>query len=174
MKRSSRVYIELTSDQDKQLQELELSPLINAKVRLRASILRLSNQGFNVTKLSQHFNRSVQSIHNDFKRWHEQGIQGLTNGKTTGRPTKFTPEIETLIKQKLSEERIWNAQLLCQAVQESLNVKLTIEPMRLKLRELGYTWKRARYSSGKPPSPEVFKQHYGSLETLKKGLWISD
>ena len=109
MKRSSRVYIELTSDQDKQLQELELSPLINAKVRLRASILRLSNQGFNVTKLSQHFNRNIQSIHNDFKRWQEQGIQGLTNGKTTGRPTKFTLEIEELIKQKLSEERIWNA-----------------------------------------------------------------
>jgi transposase len=169
MKRSSKIFINLTAEQDRQLQELELSPLINAKVRLRASILRLSNQGFNVTKLSQHFNRSIQSIHNDFKRWQEQGIQGLTNGKTTGRPTKFTPEVETLIKQKLSEERIWNAQLLCEAVEQSLNIKVTIEPMRLKLRELGYTWKRARYSSGKPPSPEVFQVHQKSLETLKKG-----
>ncbi len=116
---------------------LERNPLINAKVRLRASILRLSHQGFNVAKLSQHFNRSIQSIHNDFNRWQELGIQGLTSGKTTGRPTKFTTEIETLITQKLSQERIWNAQLLCEAVQEDLNVKLTIEPMRRKLRELG-------------------------------------
>lgn len=173
MKRASTTFAKLTVEQDKQLQELELNPLINAKVRLRASILRLSNQGFNVAKLSQHFNRSIQSIHNDFKRWQELGIQGLTNAKTTGRPTKFSAEIETLIKQKLSEERIWNAQLLCEAVQESLNIKITIEPMRRKLRELGYTWKRARYSSGKPPNPEVFQEHHGSLETLKKGLWIS-
>jgi transposase len=170
MKRTSKIFISLTTAQDKQLQELELNPLINSKVRLRASILRLSNQGFNVTKLSQHFNRNIQSIHNDFKRWREQGIQGLTNGKTTGRPSKFTPEVEALIKQKLSEERIWNAQLLCEAVEQSLNIKVTIEPMRLKLRELGYTWKRARYSSGKPPTQEVLKVHRGSLETLKKGL----
>ena len=79
-----------------------------------------------------------------------------------------------MIKQKLSEERIWNAQLLCEAVEQSLAIKITIEPMRLKLRELGYIWKRARHSSGKPPSPEVFGQHRGSLETLKKGHWISD
>lgn len=172
MPKTPQIFIQLSTEQDKQLQELELNPLINAKVRLRASILRLSHQGFNVAKLSQHFNRSIQSIHNDFNRWQELGIQGLTSGKTTGRPTKFTTEIETFITQKLSEERIWNAQLLCEAVEESLNVKLTIEPMRRKLRELGYTWKRARYSSGKPPSQEVFQLHQKSLETLKKGLWI--
>jgi transposase len=173
MARTPKTYVHLTPEQDKQLQTLELNPNINATVRLRASILRLSNQGFSVLKLSQHFNRHKQSIHNDFKRWTELGLQGLTNGKTTGRPAHFTPEIESFIRQKLSEDRIWNAQLLCDEVQQSLNVKLSREPMRLKLLEMGFSWKRARYSSGKPPTKEVVLEHRANLETLKKGLWKS-
>jgi hypothetical protein len=46
MPKGSTIFIHLTEEQDKQLRTLELSPNINHKVRLRASIYRLKLQGF--------------------------------------------------------------------------------------------------------------------------------
>ena len=48
-------FLELTPEQDEALRELELSPVVNAKVRLRASIVRLNGAGWGVPKLVTHF-----------------------------------------------------------------------------------------------------------------------
>ena len=75
---------------------------------------------------------------------------------------------------KLAEDRLWNSALLSEAVREQFGVRLGREVIRLKLLELGYSWKRARYAPGKQADPEVVAEHRASLETLKKGHWSSD
>lgn len=165
-------YLQLSPEQDLILRNLELSPLINPKVRLRISIIRLNNNGWNAKKLAQHFNRNQQSIHNDLDRYEQRGIAGLIDGKTTGKPGKFTPEIIAFIQTQLEKERVWNSKLLCEAIEKEFNVSLQPDAVRVKLQSLGYTWKRARYSPGKTPDPNVIAIHKAELEVLKKGLWI--
>lgn len=55
-------YVNLTPRQDERLRELEAGPGINAKVRLRASIVRLNGAGWTAPKLARHFGRSLQAV----------------------------------------------------------------------------------------------------------------
>lgn len=167
-------FLSLTPEQDEALRELELSPRLNVKVRLRASIIRLNHAGWGVPKLVTHFGRDPQTIHNDLNRFEQFGVEGLIDGKAPGNKPSVTPEIEAFLHLKLAEDRVWNSSLLSEAVREQFGVKLGREVIRLKLLELGYSWKRARYAPGKQADPEVVAEHHASLATLKRGHWSSD
>lgn len=164
-------FLRLTSEQDEALRELELSPLVNAKVKLRASIIRLNGAGWSAGRLAEHFGRNPQSIHNDLNRFEKGGVSGLADGKAEGAKPKFTSEIEAFLHTKLAEERIWNSALLSEAIEEKFGVSLRREAIRVKLLELGYSWKRSRYAPGKTADPKVVAEHQASLETLKRGRW---
>ena len=167
-------FLKLAPEQDGGLRELELNPLINAKVRLRASIIRLNHAGWGVPRLVAHFGRNPQSIHNDLDRFEAFGVAGLTDGKAPGTKPSVTPDIERFMQTKLSEDRVWNSSLLGEAIEAAFGVKLGREVIRLKLLELGYSWKRARYVPSKHADSEAVAEHQASLETLKKGHWSSD
>lgn len=164
-------FLELTPEQDEALRELELSPVVNAKVRLRASIVRLNGAGWGVPKLVTHFGRNPQSIHNDLDRFERSGVAGLADGKAPGNKPSVTPEIKTFLETKLSEDRVWNSTLLSEVVAEQFGIKLGREVIRVTLLELGYRWKRTRYAPGKQAAPDVVVEHSASLETLKRGHW---
>ena len=162
-------FIQLTDKQDMELLTLEKSHLVNSKIRLRASIIRLSNARWSVDKLSQHFQRSRQAIRQDLVRFEQQGIVGLTSGKSTGKPTKFTPEIIAFLKTQLELDRVWNSSLLSEAIEEKFNVNIARETIRVKLLELGYAWKRTRYIPSKKPNEKIVSEFKADLDTLKKG-----
>lgn len=164
-------FLELTVEQDEALRELEVSPVVDAKVRLRASIIRLNSAGWSAPRLAAHFGRNLQSVHNDLDRFEEHGISGLADGKAMGATPKVTPEMATFMHSKLEEDRIWNSTLLGEAIEQAFGVSLGREAIRVKLMELGYTWKRTRYAPGKQADPEVVAEHRASLETLKRGHW---
>jgi transposase len=164
-------FLHLTAEQDEALRELEVSPVVNAKVRLRASIIRLNNAGWSAPKLAIHFGRNLQSIHNDLNRFEQLGVEGLADGKATGKKPKLTAEIEAFLHTKLALERIWNSTLLGEAIEKEFGVSLKREAIRVKLLELGYSWKRTRYAPGRKADSEVVAEHQASLETLKKGRW---
>jgi transposase len=164
-------FLKLAPEEDGVLRELELNPLMNAKVRLRASIIRLNHAGWGVPRLVAHFGRNPQSIHNDLDRFEAFGVAGLADGKAPGTKPSVTREIERFMQCKLAEERVWNSSLLGEEIEASFGVKLGREVIRVKLLELGYSWKRARYAPGKQADPKVVAAHQASLETLKKGHW---
>lgn len=166
------IFIQLTDEQNTELLALEKNPLINNKVRLRASIIRLSSTGFSIEELSQHFQRCTQAIRDDLARYDQLGIVGLVDGKKTGKPGKFTLEIETFLKTQLDLDRVWNSSLLSEAVKQEFNVTISSEGIRVKLLEFGYSWKRTRYSPGKTPDENVVHKFKADLDTLKKGHWI--
>lgn len=152
----------LSTSQDETLRELETSLVVNAKVRLRASIIRLSHHGWTVPKLARHFGRGLQTIHNDLTRFEQFGVEGLSDGKAPGNKPSVTPEITAFLHCKLAEDRVWNSSLLSEAVREQFGAFLGREVIRLKLVELGYRWKRARYAPGKQADPEVVAEHQAS------------
>ena len=164
-------FLKLTPAQDEALRELELSPVVDAKVRLRASIVRLNHAGWGVPKLVTHFERNPQSVHNDLDRFEQMGVAGLSDGKAPGNQPSITPEIKTFLETKLAEDQVWNSTLLGEAVREQFGVKIGREAIRVTLLELGYRWKRTRYAPGKQPDPDMVVEHRASLETLKRGHW---
>lgn len=163
-------FVRLTLEQDAQLRDVEKNPLLNAKVRLRASIVRLSNQNFSLSRLCLHFGRSERAVRNDLRRYEQHGLAGLADGKSPGAPSLFTAEMTAFVQEKLLEDRIWNCALLLDATLKRFGVRVERETMRLKVRSLGYSWKRTKYVPSKTPNPEVLAEHQASLETLKKGL----
>ncbi len=164
-------FLHLAAEQDEALRELEVSLVVNTKIWLRASIIRLNNAGWSAPKLATHFGRNLQSVHNDLSRFEQFGVEGLADGKAMGAKPKVSAEIKAFLQTKLGEDRVWNSTLLGEAVEEQFGVSLGREVIRVKLLELGYSWKRTRYAPGKTTDPAVVAEHQASLETLKRGRW---
>jgi transposase len=167
-------YIHLTQEEDAQLRTLEQAQGLDKKVRLRASIVRLSHAGWSVARLAQHFGRGNKTIHQDFERWEGQKIAGLADGRAPGNPSKVTAEMSAYLGVCLSEERAWNCEQLSRALQERFEVEVKREAIRTKLMALGYSWQRARYEPGKEVDPEVLREAKASIETLKRGHWTNN
>lgn len=164
-------FLQLTVEEDTALRTLERSDGIQAKVRLRASIIRLNAAGMSVPRLVEHFQRNPQSIHNDLDRYETQGIAGLADGRSPGPPSRLTPDMEQHLQERLAEPRVWNSDLLSEALQERFGVSVSRDAVRVRLRALGYSWKRGRYAPGQTLDPAVVQEHRASIETLKRGHW---
>lgn len=164
-------YVRLSEAEDEQLRLLEQAPGIKPKVRLRASIVRLSNQGWTVPRLAAYFRRNPQSIHNDLDRWEERGVEGLKDGSAPGNPSKITPEMESYLRECLNGERSWDCSQISQALREKYGVEVKREAIRVKLHAMGYSWQRSRYESGKEPDAQAVQRAQDNIETLKRGRW---
>lgn len=166
-------FIKLSPEEDSQLRQLEQAHGIHPKVRLRASILRLSNQGFTVAQLVRHFDRDNITIYQDFNRWEQSKLQGLVDGKARGNPSKFTPQITTFVQELFKQDRAFSCSQLTELIKAQFQVSIAREAMRVQLLELGYTWQRSRYVPEKPTDPEIVRQSHVAIESLKKGHWKS-
>lgn len=71
------------------------------------------------------------------------------------------------MRDKLGEDRCWNAGQLVEAIAETFGLSMDEESVRRNLKQLGYAWKRDRYVAGQP-DPEL-RRAQAALETLKRG-----
>lgn len=163
-------HLRLSSEEDEQLRRVEQSEHFRPKVRLRAQVVRLNAAGWSRRKIAKHTGRTYGTVCQDLKRWHERGVDGLTDAPATNQPEKLTAKMRELVLDKLQEERTWTCRQLVEAVEQKFKVSVSAEGMRKRVRELGYCWKRTRYVPCKEIAPEVEREHRASLETLKRGL----
>lgn len=161
--------IKLTEEEDLQLREIEQSPYLRSKVRLRAQVLRLSNRGSNIRAIHSNTGRSRASIARDFERFGERGFEGLADGTAPGNPPLITEEARRYMEERLTEERTWNATQLAEALGEEFGLLVTPEAVRQHLRSMGYSWKRTRYVPNKAPDPDAEREAREDLEAFKRG-----
>ncbi len=148
---------------------IEQSAELRPKVKLRATVLRLSNQGWEIERIVNYTGRSRFSILRDFNRWEAQGVEGLVDGTPPGKPLKVTEEVRGFLKDKLEEERAWNAAQLADEVAERCELQVHAETIRHHLHQMGYSWKRSRYVPAQPAAPQEERAARAALETLKGG-----
>lgn len=164
-------FIRLRQEDNDRLREMEQNPHINAKVKLRAQILRLSHTGMSIQSITEHVGRSRDMVCATFKRWEEEGYKGLADQwKNENKRLVMTNEIKAFVEEKLAEERTWSCSQLSEAIKEAFDVDIGIEGIRKQLHKMGYSWKRGRYIPAKEIDPAEKKRHEASLETLKRGL----
>lgn len=166
---SAKRYINLTPEEDEQLRQVEQATGLRAKVKLRATVLRLSNQGWDIERLVKYTKRSRWSILRDFDRWEALGIEGLADGTPPGNPLQVTEEVQAFVQEKLAEDRAWNASQLADEVAQRFTLQLHPQTIRHHLHLMGYLWKRTRYVPAQAPDPEAEHAARAALETLKRG-----
>ncbi len=165
-------FIKLSEEENEKLRALEQNPHIHRKVRLRAQLLRLSNQGTSMQGISHYVGKSYDSVRDSFERWEKSGYRGLADRfEHQGQQPVVTQAVKTFMQKKLSEERTWTCQQLSEVINEHHGVKVGAEGIRLRLREMGYSWKKGRFVPAKRPSEDELKHHKAALDTLKKGRW---
>ena len=140
------------------------------KVRLRAQVLRLSGRGESVQRIAPYTGRSQASVLRDLDRWEERRFEGLADGSTApGNPPRVTEEVRGFLRERLCEQRTWNATQLAEAVEERFGIGVSPEAIRQHLLAMGYRWKRTRYVPSKEPDPEEEQRAREELEELKRG-----
>lgn len=114
--------------------------------------------------------RSEASVLRDLDRWEERGFGGLADGTAPGNPPRITGEVRAFMKEKLSEERTWNASQLAEAIADRFGIGVGPEAVRQHLLAMGFRWKRTRYVPSRPPDPEGEREAASDLEELERGL----
>lgn len=163
-------FVQLEPQEDIKLREIEQAPYLRPKVRLRAQVLPLSNQGATIERIAAYTGRSRVSIARDLDRWQERGLEGLADASAPGNPPRITEGVRAFLKEKLSEERTWNATQLVEVLKERFGLRVTSEAIRQHLISMGYRWKRTRYVPSQPPDPEEEQKAKSELQGLKRGL----
>ena len=164
-------FIKLSQAENEKLRALEQNPHIHWKVRLRVQMLRLSHEGASMQGISQYVGKSYDTVRTTFARWETEGYAGLSDHfEHQGQNPLITEAIKTFMKAKLEEERTWTCQQLAAVINEDYGVKVGSEGIRLRLREMGYSWKRGRFVPAKRPGEDELKHHKAALDTLKRGL----
>jgi transposase len=126
--------------------------------------LRLSNQGATIERIAAYTGRSRVSIGRDFDRPQEHALEGLADLTAPGNPPRITEGVRAFLKEKLSEERTWNATELLEVLKERFGLQVTAEAIRQHLISMGYRWKRTRYVPSQPPeTPKKSKKQKASF-----------
>lgn len=166
-------FVRLESEDDIRLREVEQDSLLKQKVRLRAQVLRLSGRGESVERIAAYTGRSRMSVCRDLDRWEERGFEGLADGTAPGNPPRVSGEARALLRERLAEERTWNAAQLAESLEERFGAgaRVSAEAIRQHLLSMGYSWKRTRYVPSKEPDPEEERKAREEIEALKGGPW---
>ena len=128
--------------------------------------IRLNSKGHNIDWLVEHFKRSRSTVEDDLNRFEQHGIERLADGQAPGQPAKITTEIAVFLERNPLEDRTWNCSQLAQEIQTEFSAEIKRDTIRVKLLELGYSWKRGRYSPGKTLDPTVVAKHKEELKEL--------
>lgn len=175
MAKRGRRFIELSQAENEKLRALEQNAPINAKVRLRAQILRLSNQRMSLEQISEHVAKNYETLRRTFNRWEKEGYAGLADHyEAHGQKPVITDAITSFMETKLVAQRTWTCEQLSAAIAESYGVKVGAEGIRKRLKAMGYSWKKGRFVPAKRPDEDDLKHHKAALDTLKKGRWSKD
>jgi len=161
--------VQLTSEEDTRLRQLEMDPSQPKKVRLRAQIVRLAHAGWHPAQIATYVRRHEQVVKQDLRRFREQGEKGLADKPRPTKPPTWNAQIERFVRDCLAQERAWTCNQLSEAIHEQLQVELKREALRLRLKQMGYTWQRTRYVPAKEADPEEVALAEQLLEVLKKG-----
>ncbi len=169
---SAPIFIRLTPEEDARLLELEKSPLVHPKVRLRALEIRLSARGWTAPEIAQFVGRGHSTVLLDLRRWIERRFEGLADGKAPGAAPKITPEVEAYLQELVAQDRTWTAAQLCEALFQRFGLVVDRSTVSRHLRRLGYVDKRTRYVPVGQPEPEEVERFRDEESRAKRGrLW---
>jgi len=153
----------MLSDRQRALLRDQLQTTVDAQVCRRSGALLRLDEGRTVAEVAYEFGVTRQTIYNWRNRW-EDDCRKLADAHRSGRPTKWTAEVIADLEAALDQSPRdygfqmmgWTSGLLRTYLQQTHGLEVSPDSIRSKLHELGYVWKRFRYTL--KPDPERVKK----------------
>ena len=149
----------------------------DVRMRLRYDVIKLYLKGRTKTEIADTFDITYQTVRNYINAYKEAGIEGLTIGRSSGRPTKLSNEQEQRLYECISTQMPkdvgfepfvnWTAPLACQWVKKEFGLTLSERGMRDIFYRLKLSYTRPTYTL-KKADPEKQKEFLADFEALKK------
>ena len=134
----ARLRIFLTTDEERTLRELRTAKTVPQRVKDRASMLRLNNQGLYVEEIAAYFDCNKQTVRETIHRWQKRGLGGLWEAQGRGQKTSWQEEDLEYLEQCLKkEQRTYNSKQLATKLAQDRKVKLSPEHLRRVLKKRG-------------------------------------
>lgn len=134
----ARIQVSLNAEEERTLWELESADGVGRRLRERARIIRLSNEGWFVERIAAHLHKGKETVRRVLKRWQREGLGGLWERSGRGRQAKCSEKdieyLETCIRE---DERSYNSVQLAKKLEAERGVKLHPEYLRQRLKKRG-------------------------------------
>ena len=132
----ARLRIFLNAEEEKTLRELRTAKTVPQRVKDRASMLRLNNQGLYVEDIAAYFDCNRQTVRETIHRWQKHGLGGLWEAQGRGQKRSWQEEDLEYLEQCLKkEQRTYNSKQLAAKLAQDRKVKLSPEHLRRILKK---------------------------------------
>ncbi len=131
------IRINLTSEEDQQLQEISLAEGIPRRSKLRAMAVRLNADGWTVPKIARHLHQNEHTIRSTIRRWQAQGREGLWEAPRPGRQPRWQAADLQAVETWLAQPRSYTSRQLCQKLASERGVLLSQRQMSRLLQKRG-------------------------------------
>jgi len=140
-----------------------LQTTTDAQVCRRCGALLSLDEGHSATEVAGEFGVTRQTLYNWRQRLHDDALS-LADQSRSGRPAKWKPEHLAGLEDALARSPRdfgfqmvgWTAGLLKTMLIQTHGLQVSEDSVRDKLHELGYVWKRFRYTLR--PDPQRVKK----------------
>jgi len=147
-----------------------------AKVRQRATVIRLLHLGHKPEAVAEQQMVSVPTIYNWHKLWREQGIEGLANKPKTVRPSKATEAYCRKLEEMLEKEpteygyrfAIWTSDRLRAHLEKETGILLSEGRFRALLKKRGYRYRRPKHDLSHLQDQKAKRKAEKLLDEMKK------
>ena len=127
--------VKLSESEDLTLEQLSLANSIAKRTRKRATALRLSHQGWSVSKIGEYLKCAPQTVRKTVQRWEKKGLMGLWDLPRSGRKPLWKEEDWQCIEQWLQEECSYSAKQIGERLKRERKIALGAEQIRRILKK---------------------------------------
>jgi transposase len=150
-----------------------------AIVRQRATAIHMLHLGWTPAETARSLAVSPAAIYNWHARWREQGVAGLVNGKSPGRPPKATPAYVQLLEKVVAQDppalgyafTVWTVARLIEHMAQATGIRLSPSRFRALLHKHGYVYRRPKHDLKALQDAQARTQAAIWLDELKRGRY---
>lgn len=161
--------VELSDEQQRELQRRTHAPGIRPRTRDRLEMVRLSHAGQSVPQIARHFGISEKRVRHWIKAFLAEGFDALTDRPPVGRPSRLTPAIGAAVREELAKgDRTWTAPQLAEWIAQQFGVRVSAAHLRRFRRRWQLSWKRTARSVSHKQKPDEVAAKKKELDVLAK------
>ena len=140
------------------------------RTRDRLEMVRLSDAGWSIPKIAQHFSMSERCVRRWIKTFLAEGFDALPDRPHVGQKSALTPEILAAIGTEVSKgERTWTAPQIADWIEQHFALRLSPPWISRRLRREKIAYKRTSRTLGHKQDKEQVASKRADLETREKG-----
>lgn len=131
------VFISLNKQEDSTLYELSVANGVPRRTKLRAIALRLNANGWTVSRIAAHLQKSEQAVRQTQRRWQNQGLAGLWEAPGRGKKRCWEEADLKAVEGWLEEERSYTSRQLSEKLAKERGVEIEAKWLQRLLKKRG-------------------------------------